>query len=432
MSTNARSLTAAPAALPAASQPVAASPDASGLSVSQQLRRLGHWPTLATAFLYFDVSFMVWTMLGALGALIAPALGLTAQQKFLMVSTPILAGAILRIALSLLVDRIGTKNTGLLAQITVMCGLVMAWQLGLSTLGQALVLGLVLGVAGASFAVALPQAGRWYPPHLQGVVLGLAGAGNVGVVIDHLLAPRIAAVWGWQAVFGAALIPLGLAFVLYAILAKEPPGVVKRKQLSDYVRLLTERDAHWFCLFYTISFGGFVGLATAFALYFKDQFHLSPIQAGEMAAFCTLVGALGRPLGGALADKLGGIRALGVFYTVAALALVVAALSTNLWLCGAAFFIASGAFGMCNGSVFQLLPQRFPKDINLMTGLVGCGGGLGGFGLGMLFGVSQAQTGSYTTGILLFAGLCVLALGGLGLVKVRWRTTWGALSLARI
>lgn len=432
MSTNASPLSVAPTAFTTAPEPGATAPDAAKLSVSQQLRRTGHWPTLATAFLYFDVSFMVWTMLGALGALIAPALGLTAQQKFLMVSTPILAGAVLRIALSLLVDRIGTKNTGLLAQITVMCGLVMAWQLGLSTLGQALVLGLVLGVAGASFAVALPQAGRWYPPHLQGVVLGLAGAGNVGVVIDHLLAPRIAAVWGWQAVFGAALIPLGLAFVLYAIFAKEPPGAVKRKRLADYVRLLAERDAHWFCFFYTISFGGFVGLATAFALYFKDQFHLSPIQAGEMAAFCTLVGALGRPLGGALADKLGGIRALGVFYTVAALALVVAALSTNLWLCGAAFFIASGAFGMCNGSVFQLLPQRFPKDINLMTGLVGCGGGLGGFGLGMLFGVSQAQTGSYTTGILLFAGLCVLALGGLGLVKVRWRTTWGALSLARI
>jgi NNP family nitrate/nitrite transporter-like MFS transporter len=420
------------AALPPATGSAASLAPGETLSVSQQLRRAGHWPTLATAFLYFDVSFMVWTMLGALGAFIAPALGLTSEQKFLMVSTPILAGAVLRIALSLLVDRIGTKNTGLLAQITVMCGLLMAWQLGLSTLGQTLVLGLVLGVAGASFAVALPQAGRWYPPHLQGVVLGLAGAGNIGVVIDHLLAPRIAAAWGWQAVFGAALVPLGIAFVLYAYFAKEPPGEVKRKKVADYVRLLRERDAHWFCFFYTISFGGFVGLATAFALYFKDQFQLTPVQAGEMAAFCTLVGALGRPLGGALADRLGGIRSLGLFYSVAAGALIVAALSSNLWLCGAAFFIASGAFGMCNGSVFQLLPQRFPKDINLMTGLVGCGGGLGGFALGMLFGVSHAQTGSYTTGILLFAGLCVLALVGLGVVKLRWRTTWGALCLARV
>ncbi len=415
-----------------AATPAFASIPPAAESIHRQLRNTGHWPTLLSAFLYFDVSFMVWTLLGALGALIAPALGLSAQQKFLMVATPTLAGAFLRIALGLLVDRIGTKRTGLLAQLVVMAGLALAWQLGISTLGQALLLGVVLGVAGASFAVALPQAGRWYPPQLQGVVLGLAGAGNVGVVIDHLTAPRIAAHWGWQAVFGAALIPLAVVFCLYAIFSKEPPGAVKRKSFSDYFKLLRERDAHWFCFFYTISFGGFVGLATAFAIFFKDQFHLSPVQAGEMAAFCTLVGAVGRPFGGALADRLGGIRALGVFYSIAAAALVLAALSANLWICGGGFFIASGAFGMCNGSVFQLLPQRFNREINIMTGLVGCGGGIGGFLLGMLFGLSKEYTGGYAPGILLFAGLCLSALAGLGRVKVRWRGTWGAQALARI
>jgi NNP family nitrate/nitrite transporter-like MFS transporter len=397
-----------------------------------QLKKSGHWPTLLTSFLYFDVSFMVWTILGALGAMIAPSLGLDAGEKFLMVSTPILSGAFLRIVLSLLVDRIGTKVTGILAQLVVMAGLAIAWQTGLHSLQHALLLGLVLGLAGASFAVALPQSGRWYPPHLQGVVLGLAGAGNVGVVIDHLLAPRIANVYGWQAVFGAALIPLAIVFVLYVVFSKEPPGTFKKKKLTDYLDLLAQRDAHWFCFFYTISFGGFVGLATAFAIYFRDEFGLNPVHAGEVAAFCTLVGALGRPVGGALADRLGGIRALGIFYTVAAIAMVLAALSQNLWVCGGAFFIASGAFGMCNGSVFQLLPQRFAKDISVMTGLVGCGGGIGGFVLGMLFGYSKQNTGSYLTGILLFAGLCGIALIGLHLVKTRWRTTWGATAAARI
>ncbi len=397
-----------------------------------QLKDSGHWPTLLTSFLYFDVSFMVWTLLGALGAMIAPALGLNSQETFLMVATPILSGAFLRIALSLLVDRIGTKTTGIIAQLVVMAGLAVAWKAGLSNLNQALTLGLVLGVAGASFAVALPQSGRWYPPHLQGVVLGLAGAGNVGVVIDHLLAPRIAAAYGWQSVFGAALIPLALAFVLYVIFSKEPPGQFKKKSLSDYFSLLKQRDAHWFCFFYTISFGGFVGLATAFAIYFRDEFGLAPVQAGEFAAFCTLVGAVGRPVGGALADRCGGIRALGIFYTIAGIAMVVAAVMQNLWICGAAFFVASAAFGMCNGSVFQLLPQRFAKDISVMTGLVGCGGGVGGFLLGMLFGYSKANTGSYLTGILLFAGLCGVALIGLKMEKTRWRTTWGAVAAARI
>jgi NNP family nitrate/nitrite transporter-like MFS transporter len=223
-----------------------------------------------------------------------------------------------------------------------------------------------------------------------------------------------------------------VAFVLYALFSKEPPGEFKRKKLSDYARVLGEKDAHWFCFFYTISFGGFVGLATAFAIYFSDQFGLKPVHAGEMAAFCTLVGALGRPYGGALADKLGGIRALSVFYTVAAIAMVTAALFDNLWICGGAFFVASGAFGMCNGSVFQLLPQRFARDISLMTGLVGCGGGIGGFMLGRLFGLSREYTGSYTSGIIFFAGLALVALAGLLLVKKRWRTTWGASAQARI
>ena len=153
-----------------------------------------------------------------------------------------------------------------------------------------------------------------------------------------------------------------------------------------------------------------------------------------MAVFCTLLGAIGPPMGGALAEKLGGIRSLGVFYSVAAVAMTVAALSGNLWVCGAAFFVASGAFGMCNGSVFQLLPQRFAKDISVMTGLVGCGGGIGGFLLGRLFGVSREYFGGYTPGILFFAGLCLVALAGLGTVKRRWRTTWGsaAMTAARV
>jgi MFS transporter, NNP family, nitrate/nitrite transporter len=397
-----------------------------------QLKKSGHWPTLATAFLYFDVSFMVWTILGALGVQIGMSLGLTPQQKGLMVAVPYLSGAFIRIGLGLLVDRIGAKNTGILAQIIVMAGMTVAWVFGLSSFNQALGLGLVLGVAGASFAVALPQAGRWYPPHMQGLVLGLAGAGNVGVVIDALLAPRLAAAYGWPSVFGFALIPLAVVFIAYVVFSKEAPVEVKKKKLSDYVNLLRQRDAHWFCFFYTISFGGFSGLAASLLIYFSSEFKLSAVEAGEMAAICTLVGALGRPVGGAVADRLGGIRSLYVFYGVAAVALIGAAFTGSMWGCAAAFFVASGAFGMANGSVFQLLPQRFAKDIGVMTGLVGCGGGLGGFLLASSLGYSKGLTGDYIFGLLAFAALCLAAIAGLGLVKRRWRTTWGALAAARI
>ena len=202
--------------------------------------RAGHWPTLFTAFLYFDFSFMAWTLLGPLGAQIGEALHLSAQQKGLMVAVPILSGAFLRILLGLAVDRFRAKATGITAQIVVIAGLLCAWLAGLQNYQAALLLGAVLGFAGASFAVALPQAGRWYPPHLQGVVMGLAGAGNIGTVLDALLAPRIAAAYGWRAVFGLMLIPAVLVLLAYAVFSKEASVGVPRKKLADYFALLKE------------------------------------------------------------------------------------------------------------------------------------------------------------------------------------------------
>ncbi len=396
------------------------------------LKSSGHWPTLLTAFLYFDFSFMVWTVLGPLGAQIGEALGLSDAQKGFMVAVPTLSGAFLRIMLGLAVDRIGAKNTGLIAQIIVMGGLAYAWLAGLTTFGSTIFLGALLGFAGASFAVALPQAGRWYPPNMQGLVLGLAGAGNVGVVLDSLIAPRVAEKYGWQAVFGLALIPAVIVFLIYLVWSKEAPVEVKRKKLSDYWKLLKDKDAHWFCFYYTISFGGFVGLATSYVLYFTKEFGLSKVQAGDFAALCTFLGAVARPIGGAVADKLGGIRSLYVFYAVAAVCLSTAALVHVLAFNTVLFALASGALGMANGSVFQLLPQRFGKDIGVMTGLVGCGGGVGGFWLASSLGFAKQHTGSYAPGFLIFAVLCVLAIVGLTIVKTRWRTTWGAAAQARI
>ena len=396
------------------------------------LKNSGHWPTLFTSFLYFDFSFMVWTVLGPLGAQIGETLHLTPQQKGFMVAVPILSGAILRIVLGMLVDRIGAKNTGVIAQLIVIAGLAGAYLLGLPNYQATLLMGMVLGFAGASFAVALPQAGRWYPPNMQGVVMGLAGAGNIGVVLDSLFAPRLAAAYGWKSVFGVALIPAVLVLIVYVLVSREARVDVKKKQLADYLHLLKDRDAHWFCFYYTVSFGGFVGLASSYVLYFKSEYGLTPIQAGDFAALCTFVGAVLRPVGGALADRIGGIRSLYTFYTAAGLALVAGPLVHHLDYNVVTFLMASAALGMANGSVFQLLPQRFGKDIGVMTGLVGCGGGVGGFFLASSLGLAKGYTGSYAPGFFVFAGLCLIAICGLGLVKTRWRTTWGAVANARI
>jgi NNP family nitrate/nitrite transporter-like MFS transporter len=295
-----------------------------------------------------------------------------------------------------------------------------------------LFVGFILGFAGASFAVALPQAGRWYPPQMQGRVLGLAGAGNVGVVIDSLLAPRLANAYGWNAVFGLMLIPAVVVFLTYVFISKEPPVKVKPKKLRDYLELFAEKDTHWFCFFYTVTFGGFAGLAASLVLYFKSTHGLTKVQAGDWAALCMCAGVMARPVGGMLADRFGGIRMLTVCYTVAGIALAAVGHAANLAQSLILFLIALAALGAGNGSVFQLLPQRFGKDLGLMTGLVGAGGGFGAFLLATALGWSKGATGSYSIGLTSFACLCAVALVGLTLVKKRWRTTWGALAAARI
>src|SRR5437660_615132 len=186
--------------------------------------KAGHMPTLFAAFLYFDLSFMVWVLLGPLGVQISKDLGVSPAQKGLMVATPLLAGAFLRIVMGVLVDHLKPKKAGIIGQLIVIAGLVWAWLGSLNSYESMLMLGALLGVAGASFAVALPLASRWYPLEHQGTALGIAGAGNSGTVLAALLAPGLGLAFGWINVFGLALIPLAVAFAVYIIWAKDSPS----------------------------------------------------------------------------------------------------------------------------------------------------------------------------------------------------------------
>ncbi len=387
----------------------------------------GHTPTLIAAFLYFDLSFMVWVILGPLGVQIAKDLALTPAQKGLMVATPVLAGALLRIVMGVLVDHLKPKMAGIIGQIIVMAALLVAWYFGIHSYAQVLALGLALGVAGASFAVALPLASRWYPPEHQGTALGIAGAGNSGTALAALFAPGLAMAFGWNNVFGLAVIPLALAFIVFLIFAKDSPECPPAKSLIEYLNVLKDKDAWWFMFFYSVTFGGFVGLASSLTIYFNDQYGLTPVMAGYFTAACVFAGSLVRPIGGMVADRVGGIKSLSYMYVLAAVFIGVVSLGLpEPWMALGVFMLAMLALGMGNGAVFQLVPQRFRKEIGVMTGLVGMAGGVGGFYLASSLGYSKQITGSYQAGFLVFAVLALVALTGLTTVKKRWRTTWGA------
>ena len=392
--------------------------------------KVGHTPTLLSAFFYFDLSFMVWVLLGPLAILIAKDLGLSDAQKGMMVATPLLAGALLRIAMGVLVDHLKPKKAGLIGQLIVIGGLTWAWLGNLGNYQSLLTLGVILGVAGAAFAVALPLASRWYPPEHQGTALGIAGAGNSGTAFAALFAPSLAIAYGWQNVFGLALIPLGVALAVYMIYAKDAPSAPPAKSLVEYLHILKDKDAWWFMFFYSVTFGGFSGLASSLAIYFNSQYGLSPVTAGYFTAACVFAGSLVRPMGGRLADRIGGIKALSMMYMLAAAFLLIASFGLPSAVSAVIVFtLAMLALGTGNGAVFQLVPQRFRKEIGVMTGLVGMAGGIGGFYLASSLGYSKQLTGSYQLGLSIFAALAIIALLGLSMVKARWRTTWGSAAM---
>jgi len=211
------------------------------------------------------------------------------------------------------------------------------------------------------------------------------------------------------------------------VFAKDAPDAPAAKSLSQYLAVLKDKDAWWFMFFYSVTFGGFVGMASSLTIYFHDQYGLDPVHAGYFTAACVFAGSLVRPFGGLLADRIGGIRSLSTMYVLAAIFLLILSFGMQTQAAGLAVVVlAMASLGMGNGAVFQLVPQRFRKEIGVMTGLVGMAGGVGGFYLASSLGYSKQITGSYQIGLTIFAGLAVLALVGLSSVKNRWRTTWGA------
>ncbi len=361
---------------------------------------------------------MVWLLIGALGVSIAADLDLSATQKGFLVGVPLLGGALLRIVVGAASDRIGPKPIGMALLLCQMVALSWAW-LGTASYLQLLAVGAMLGVAGASFAIALPLASRAYPPAYQGTAMGVAASGNSGTVLSVLLAPRLAHLVGWQGVFGLMLVPVAATFLVFLWVVRPDIGrvqaAVRTPPRSGLAEILASPSGYWLSLLYAITFGGFVGFCSFLPIFLHDQYALDPVSAGTLTALCGLAGSLARPLGGYLADHRGGVRVLAG--TLALIIVFVLALSPLLPLPLEAplFVLTVATLGFGNGAVFQIVYDRFSKRMGAASGVIGAAGGFGGFLLPSWLGVLKDIYGSFASGFLLFA-----ALSTVGLMSVFW------------
>ncbi|MGM0924338.1 MAG: MFS transporter [Bacillota bacterium] len=387
------------------------------------LRKSGHAPSLFASFLYFDVSFMIWVLLGALGVYITKDFGLSPAEKGLIVAIPILGGSLFRLILGILTDRIGPRKTAIGGMLVTMVPLLWGWLLG-ESLAELYMIGILLGVAGASFAAALPMASRWYPPHLQGLAMGIAGAGNSGTLFATLFGPRLAESIGWHNVMGLALIPLSIVFFIYLAIAKDAPSQPAAKPLKEYFNVFKMKDTWYFCLLYSVTFGGFIGFTSFLSIYFVDEYGLSRVRAGDFVTLCVIAGSFFRPVGGFIADKIGGVKLLLFLFVGVAISMLGVSVLSSFTAVTILLFFGMLFLGMGNGAVFQLVPQRFPEEIGFITGIVGAAGGVGGFFVPNILGTLKQITGTYDAGFAVFSVVGIAALTILISAQFSWRKTW--------
>ncbi|KQM79763.1 nitrate/nitrite transporter [Xylophilus sp. Leaf220] len=384
----------------------------------------GHAPTLWASFLYFAFSCGIWVINGAMAPFISEAFQLSPAQKGVMLSIPIFAGALMRFPLGLLAQYIGRKN----ATLVEMVGIAIAMAFGyfyVSSYNDLLAMGVLLGIAGASFGVALSLGSGSFPPRYKGLAMGLVGAGNVGTAVSALLAPALAQAYGWQTVYGFAALGIIVPMVVMIVFAQEPPDLDKHSSFRDHIACLFEKDGWAFSLIYAVTFGGFIGLTTFLPSYFYDQFGVSKTQAGQLTMLAAFMGAALRIFGGWLSDHWGGVNTLTAVLAVVAVSLVLCGFAQqSLPVTVLLFLVCFAALGAGNGALFQLVPLRWPLTTAVAGSMIGEIGALGGGLVPNAMGLSKQYAGTYLWGFVLFAACALAMLVLLRFMQIRWTRTW--------
>ena len=384
----------------------------------------GHSPTLFAAFLYFSFSCCIWVLNGAMAPFIGETFNLSPAQKGLMLSVPIIAGALMRFPLGILSQYIGRKKATLVEMGLIAVAMLFGFFF-VKSFNNLLAMGVLLGIAGASFGVALSLGSGWFPPQHKGLAMGLVGAGNVGTAVSVLVAPPLALWLGWQAVYGVAAVAILVPMVVMVVFAKEPPDVNAHSSFREHIACLFEKDGWVFSLIYGVTFGGFIGLTTFLPSYYYDQFGVSKVQAGQLTMLAAFMGAAVRVMGGWISDRWGGVNTLTLVLVVSAVTLaLIGFTSSSLALTTLLLIVCFAALGAGNGALFQLVPLRWPTTTAVAGSMIGEIGALGGGLVPNAMGLSKQYLGSYTWGFVLFAVLALVMLGVMRVMQIRWTRTW--------
>ena len=353
----------------------------------------------------FVVCFAVWLMFGVIGIPIRNQLSLSGVEFGLLTSTPVLTGALFRLPLGIWTDRFG----GRIVMFVLLVGsAVPVWFASYANqLWQFLLLGLALGVVGASFAVGTPYVARFFAKERRGFAMGVFGAGTTGAAINMFIAPALITHYGWQVVpkfYAVALLITALIFWLLSapdVLAPGKSGVSLPQQLA----VLKDLRVWKYCQYYSIVFGGFTALSVWMPQSFVQEYGLTIAQAGLLAACFSLPAGVLRALGGWLADRHGAHIVTWWVLWAAWISLFLLSypqtdfivhtirgpaqfhIGLSVFPFAILLFALGVAFACGMASTFKYVGDDFPENMGVVTGIVGLVGALGGFILPIIFGV---------------------------------------------
>lgn len=376
----------------------------------------------------FTVCFMVWMMFAVIGIPIKQTLGLNETQFGLLAAMPVLTGSLIRLPLGMMTDKFGGRPVFFAIMIMTV---IPIYLIGHATeYWQFLVAGLFVGIAGGSFSVGIAYCARWFDKKNQGFAMGVFGAGNAGAAVTKLVAPSIVVAYGWTmvpTVYAVMMLVTALAFWVfsYSDPSHKVPSTVS---VGDQLKALKDPNVWKICQFYSIVFGGYVALSLWMTKYYVQEYGFDLKSAAFLAACFSLPGGVLRALGGWMSDKWGAHKVTWWVLWVSWICLFILSypqteftvktvsgpvtydIALNAWVFTALMFIIGIAWAIGKASVFKYISDDYPKNIGVISGIVGLAGGLGGFLLPIMFGALVDLTGIRSSCFMLMYGVVWVSL----------------------
>jgi MFS transporter, NNP family, nitrate/nitrite transporter len=369
---------------------------------------------LALATVGFAMNFWAWALLSPLAPKLKDSLHLTSFQQALIVAVPVIVGALGRIPVGALTDRLGGRVMLPAVSFATIVPVLYLGFVGHSSFAGLLFGGFFLGIAGTAFAVGVPFVNAWFAPERRGTAIGVFGAGMGGTAISALTTVKLSAAHGIAAPFVLTAVVLAAYGVVATLLLRDAPGrQLPTQRVTTRLAAALRTPITWQAsALYAVTFGGYVAFSVYLPTYLKTGYGLAQADAANRMAGFVLVAVLMRPVGGWLSDRFTPSPVLIGALTVVVIGAAVQGTTPGLIPLGTVAFLSmAAALGAGAGAVFALVVQRSPAGmVGAVTGLVGAAGGLGGFVPPLVMGSIYDRSGSYGLGLVLLSLVALITL----------------------